>query len=608
MPLPFTQDNRFLSLMLAGSSQDKLLVNGFSARERISTLFHVDVDVLLNGVATSKELLGQQATLAVAMSADGEKRYFNGIINEVEFGTEVSAVVSGAAGRFRRARVKIVPKLWLTTLRSGFKIYESMDVAELLTQVLGEYGITASYKLFGTLPRYDFCYKYRETDFNFLSRIMEREGIYYYFRHELNEHKLVVANRKDAHRVSPMQASAVLAAEKGYSDADHFFDWEMSQSVASAGYQLYDWHFGRAPQEFGTSIIKSKMMVPQTDKLTIVDYPPRTSDTYNKEVSETGSLLEQHAKLRMEEIESENPLYYGTSNCRGLTAGEKFTLQGATSDEYVLTSINHTGAQMPPYISGTESSTPYSNSVTCIPAASQFRPPYSAEIPVVAGPQTALVTDGPDKFGRFRLRFHWAAEAGESSGWARVAQSWAGPRWGAIFLPRIGHEVLVDFVDGSPDHPIIVGSLYNQQNQVPYSLPENYTRSGIKTRSMSPTGGSQGGSEEFNELRFEDRMGEEDIYFHAQRDFHRVVEHDDDLKVKHDRTELIENKSETEAYRSIEFKVGPNSILLDQSGITIKGTMIKVEATATLDTKAGAMAKHEATGTMIIKGAMVMIN
>jgi type VI secretion system secreted protein VgrG len=315
-----------------------------------------------------------------------------------------------------------------------------------------------------------------------------------------------------------------------------------------------------------------------------------------------------------------------------------------------------------------ESAILYTNSMTAIPYGSKFRPPRVARRSLVPGLQTALVTEGPDKYGRMRVKFHWGERTG--SGWVRVAQRWAGPQWGTIFLPRVGHEVIVDFIDGDPDHPLIVGSVYNAQNMPPYTLPDKYTQSGIKTRSMTADGGTQGGSDEFNELRFDDLQGKEDIYFHAQKDFHRVVENDDDLKVGHDQTIEIKNhrtevvkdgnekvtiekgkreifvdkgndlhqvkmgnreaiidmgndtltvkmgnhirkinlgKSETEAMQSITLKVGANSIKVDQTGITLDGIMINFKGSAMIKSQAP-MQQMNGDALVKIQGGITMIN
>jgi type VI secretion system secreted protein VgrG len=255
-----------------------------------------------------------------------------------------------------------------------------------------------------------------------------------------------------------------------------------------------------------------------------------------------------------------------------------------------------------------------------------------------------------DKFSRVKVQFHWdrlGKVDDKSSCWIRVAQPWAGSKWGAIFIPRIGQEVVVDFLEGDPDQPIIIGSVYNNAQMPPYELPANQTQSGVKTRSSKG-----GGSANFNELRFEDKKGSEDIYFHAEKDFHRLVENNDDLKVGYDQTIEIENnrtenvkkgnetitiekgnrdttikmgndsltismgnqttkislgKSETEAMQSIELKVGQSSVKLDQMGVTIKGMMIKIEGQVQVDVK-GLMTNVNGTAMLNLKGGITMIN
>jgi type VI secretion system secreted protein VgrG len=294
--------------------------------------------------------------------------------------------------------------------------------------------------------------------------------------------------------------------------------------------------------------------------------------------------------------------------------------------------------------------------VTCIPYGSKFRPARVTPEPTVQGPQTAIVV-GPkgeeiftDKFGRVKVQFHWdrlGKKDDNSSCWVRVAQPWAGKNWGAIFIPRIGQEVVVDFLEGDPDQPIIIGSVYNALQMPPYDLPANKTQSGLKTRSTKNSG-----SANFNELRFEDKRESEDIYFHAEKDFHRVVEHDDDLQVGNDQTIVIQNnrtenvkkgdetitiekgnrettikvgnetltistgnqttkislgKSETEAMQSIELKVGPSSIKLDPTGVTIKGMKIMIEGQVQVDVK-GVITNINGSAMVNIKGGITMIN
>jgi type VI secretion system secreted protein VgrG len=354
---------------------------------------------------------------------------------------------------------------------------------------------------------------------------------------------------------------------------------------------------------------------------------------------------------------------------RALSTGQRFNVAGGTAaGEYVTTTAEHSGRQYPPYVYGdAEVPLTYNTNITCMKYGAVYRPPRIHRKPVIQGPHTAIVTDRPDKYGRVRVKFPWGAPQGISA-WVRVVQKWAGPQYGTIFIPRPDHEVIVEFVDGDPDQPIITGCLYSAINMPPYTLPDNFTQSGVKTRSL--TQGGDGGSEEFNELRFEDKQGSEDIYFHAQKDFHRVVENDDDLKVGHDQTIEIKNnrtetvkdgnekvtietgnrevyvnkgndkhqikmgnreciidmgndnltikmgnqitkinlgKSETEAMQSIELKVGQSSLKLDQMGITLKGMMITCEAQIQMEQKA-LMHKTSGSAMVQIQGGITMIN
>jgi type VI secretion system secreted protein VgrG len=289
----------------------------------------------------------------------------------------------------------------------------------------------------------------------------------------------------------------------------------------------------------------------------------------------------------------------------------------------------------------------YANSFLCRPAGVPFRPARTTPRPVVAGLQTAIVV-GPageeiacDKHGRVRVQFHWdrlGRRDENSSCWIRVAQPWAGRGWGQQFIPRVGNEVVVSFLEGDPDRPLIVGSVYNGDNPTPFALADNRTQSGLRTRSSK-----DGGQADFNELRFEDRRGSEEVYFHAQKDLKRVVENDDRLEVGHDRTSVIEHdRSETiktgnravtiemgndaltikmgdqttkldlgkslhEALQSIELKVGQSSVRLDQTGVTIKGLTITIEGQALTQVKAP-MTQVNADGMLTLRGGLVTIN
>src|SRR5512135_3121830 len=291
-------------------------------------------------------------------------------------------------------------------------------------------------------------------------------------------------------------------------------------------------------------------------------------------------------KIRMAEEEAPYDVIVGSGTCCTFTPGGKFQLEdheiAAEQGRYVITSILHTATETS--FGDTSAGSPYSNSFTCIPDSVAYRPARLTPKPIVQGPQTAVVV-GPageeiyvDKYGRVKVQFFWdrlGKKDENSSCWMRVAQHWAGKNWGAIFNPRIGQEVIVDFLEGDPDRPIITGRVYNAEQMPPYTLPDNMTQSGVKTHSSKG-----GGTDDFNELRFEDKKGSEQIYFHAQKDFDRVVENNDTLKVGSsdsdtcpdgsqtisiykDRTSTIETGNET-----LTVKQGNRTVTIDQGNDT----------------------------------------
>jgi type VI secretion system secreted protein VgrG len=285
------------------------------------------------------------------------------------------------------------------------------------------------------------------------------------------------------------------------------------------------------------------------------------------ELSKISTHTERLAKAHMEEEEAEYENIDGQGTCGSFSPGGKFTLKKAAFSEqenkdYVLTAVRHRATDLS-HLPAQGGPPHYANSFTCITTDRQWRPARLTPRPRVQGPHTAFVV-GPsgeeiftDKYGRVKVQFMWDRDGkkdANSSCWLRVAQMWAGKQWGTIFIPRIGMEVIVDFLEGDPDRPIITGCVYNSDFMPPYALPDNKTQSGVKTRSSM-----QGGTADFNELRFEDKKGSEDIYFHAQKDFHRFVENDDDLKVEHDQTiEVKNNRTETvkEGNETVTIKTG----------------------------------------------------
>jgi type VI secretion system secreted protein VgrG len=663
MPSGFTQERRFLKLTTP-LGPDTLLIESFTISERLSESFEIEIDALaeLSKRIDPAALLGQSITITVNLDPDtDDARYFNGIVREVNVGSD--------SDRFRGFRLHVAPSLWLLTLAQNFRVFEKKTVLDILKEVLSKYSISPTIRLTKTYAKWDLCTQYRETDFNFVSRLMEHEGIFYFFEFSNGSHTLVLGDTPQAFQTCPEQSSFNYAPEIGPGDSDWIGDWGAAHQLRTGSYRLWDWHLENA-NRFEASEQTANAVAGNTAHK-ISDYTGHFTHQFNaiNAVSKVPTEGAKLVKLRMEEVETENPLYRAAGSLRALSTGQRFSVAGGTAaGEYVATTAEHSGRQYPPYVYGdAEVPLTYNTNITCMKYGAVYRPPRIHRKPVIQGPHTAIVTDRPDKYGRVRVKFPWGAPQGISA-WVRVVQKWAGPQYGAVFIPRPEHEVIVEFVDGDPDQPIITGCLYSAINMPPYTLPDNFTQSGVKTRSL--TQGGDGGSEEFNELRFEDKQGSEDIYFHAQKDFHRVVENDDDLKVGHDQTIEIKNnrtetvkdgnekvtietgnrevyvnkgndkhqikmgnreciidmgndnltikmgnqitkinlgKSETEAMQSIELKVGQSSLKLDQMGITLKGMMITCEAQIQMEQKA-LMHKTSGSAMVQIQGGITMIN
>jgi type VI secretion system secreted protein VgrG len=619
-------------------AQDLFIVLGFEAREAISELYRFEVELMTQNRTNVAfdQLLGRPATITLR-DENGEKRYFSGIVCSLEQAENMIVARDGKDHEFTSFRMSLVPRLWLLSRRRRSRIFQRKNVTEILSEVLAE--CQPSFELDSTRTSFqprDYCVQYRETDLDFAMRLMEEEGIYFYCRHTETGHNLVLANTPAGHPELPAPFRfEPLAAEAG--EQDRISSWRRCQEIRSGKYTLRDYHF-----ELPANNLEESAQAQEGDDdgaaLEIYDHPGGYGGRYDGVAKDGGDqadnlqhIFEDRSRtvgLRMQAEAAAALLVMGKSSAGKFTAGYKFQLQDHFSDNgaYVLTTVIHRSRQS---IASDAREEPfrYENEFTCIPFAVPFRPQRITPAPVAQGTQTAVVV-GPegqeiftDKYGRVKVQFHWDRDGQkniESSCWVRVASPWAGKEWGAVHIPRIGDEVIVAFEEGDPSQPIIVGSVYNAINMPLYALPDNDTRTGIKTRS-TPKGSG------YNELRFEDRREEEEIVVHAARDLLTTVERDEIRTVKHDRsttitgnetrtiqqgnetTKISLGKSQTEALQSIELKVGQSSILVDQMGVTIKGMRIQIEAEIQVQVK-GMLTQINADALLIAKGGVVMIN
>jgi type VI secretion system secreted protein VgrG len=525
--MAYTQDKKLIAIDTP-LGKDVLLLQSLGGHESISRLFSFSAELLSENSAISfDQIVGQRVSISITQ-VGGDKRYINGFVSRFS--------QSGADARFTHYHAEVVPWLWFLTRSAACRIFQNMTVPDILTKVFTDLGFNDTKKsLQGTYGQWDYCVQYRETAFNFVSRLMEQEGIYYFFEHEKDKHTLVLADRPNANKPCPVQPKARLDfTQGGFLQEDVIHDWQMEQELRTGNYSLKDYNFETPSTDLGVKE-PSIVNVDGNNKYEIYDYPGEYT---------TKADGETNAKTRMQEEETTNLLATGSSNCRGFVAGFRFDLEGHSRKDmnksYLLTEVHHSASVGESYhdeSSGSEEQ--YSNHFACIPQSIPFRPARLTPKPAVQGPQTAVVAGKSgeeiwvDKYGRVKVQFHWDREGKKdenSSCWVRVSQPWAGKNWGAVWIPRIGQEVIIDFLEGDPDQPIITGRVYNAEQMPPYDLPDNQTRSTFKSRSSKG-----GGSANYNEIRFEDKKGSEQIFINAEYDMDHRVEHDSREFVGNDR-------------------------------------------------------------------------
>jgi len=509
----YTQDNRLIQITTP-LGKDVLLLQSFSGREEISGLFQFDLVMHSeNSKISFDSIVGEKATVKIVLPSEKE-RYINGVISSFWQGGSSPLQDGKTPAVFTEYRATLVPWLWFLTRTRDCRIFQGLSVPDIIEKVFKDHGFSDFKKqLEGNYPKRDYCVQYRETDFNFISRLMEKEGIFYFFEHEKDKHTLVLADHPSKFRVSPHHPEVSYTEQRGEDQV--VTEWNVRYEVRPGKYALRDFNFEQPSLDLTASATgKDKR------KYEVYDYP---GDYASKD---RGNSI---ADLRMQEEETPIVWASGSSTCRGLAAGQKFKLKQHyrpdLNQEYILTAIYHAADQGSNYrSSATEAGAAFSyrNQLECIPSSTPFRPRRVTPVPVIHGSQTAIVVGKQgeeiwtDKYGRVKVQFHWDREGKHdenSSCWVRVSQPWAGKGWGSIWIPRIGQEVIVDFLEGDPDRPIITGRVYNAEQMPPYELPANQTRSTFRSRSSK-----QGGSGNYNEIRFEDKKDAEQIYIHAERD------------------------------------------------------------------------------------------
>jgi type VI secretion system secreted protein VgrG len=530
---------------------DDLLFHSMHAREEVSRLSEFQIDLLSpRGDISLDDVLGKNVTVTLELPDEG-RRFYNGYVTRFS--------QSGMYGRYHRYHAIVRPWLWFLTRTADCRIFQEMPVPDILKLVFADHG-TADYKLelTSSYRTWTYCVQYRETDFNFVSRLMEEEGIYYYFRHTEGHNTLVLTDSLSQHTPAPgcEQLPFIPPDRLVRPEIQHVSSWEISRQVQPGVYAHDDYDLERPSVELRTKKALPRSYAPSDYE--VYDYPGGYVQKADGE---------QYAAVRIEEFGAQFETAHATTNARGLAVGCALTLsghpRGDQNREHLVLAANfdleYGDYEGMPQRGGAS----YRCSFVAMSSKEQFRPRRSTPKPFVQGPQTAVVV-GPkgdeiytDQYGRVKVQFRWDRYGKmdeNSSCWIRVSQDWAGKHWGAIFLPRIGQEVIVEFLEGDPDCPIITGRVYNAEQAPPYDLPAEMTKSTVKSNSSKGGGGS-------NELRFEDKKGSEQIYLHAQKDMDIVVENERRETVKGSRHLTVKKDRKDDVGGSSHLKVAGDGVV-----------------------------------------------
>lgn len=510
-------------------SSEQLKFRSMRGREGLSELFEFEVDMVSTSFSLDlKQLLGTSLTLELA--DEGGPRFLNGTVVRFELVGRANET-----GRHYIYRALVQPWLWYLTRTTDCRIFQNKSVPEVLDEVLGKYGFQFEKRLTGSYPTWEYCVQYQESDFAFVSRLMEHEGIAYHFEHADGSHLLVLADDAGSYKPLPGHASIPYRPRDRVVNAlEPCIDqWRVAEQITSGRVMLDDFDFRKS---------RASLQSVQQD--------PKPHDHSTYEVYEwLGGYTEHqqgdaYAKIRLQELQCAHELAAGHTNVVGMAPGHLFQMthcpRESDNREYLVTETRY-DLREPEYSSGGSSESVCEFDFTVLPSSVPYRPARKTPRPRTNGPQTATVV-GPeeiwtDRFGRVKLQFRWDryGQSNENSScWVRVSSSWAGANYGTMHMPRVGQEVIVDFIGGEPDRPIVTGRVYNSDQMPPWELPANATASGILTRSSSG-----GAANQANMLRFEDRTGAEQILLHAERNLDVEVEADETHTTDGTRTTLI---------------------------------------------------------------------
>ena len=535
---------------------EQLQFRSMVGNEQISRLFEFRVRLISESSSISaKSLLGQDMSVEVDLTTEkggGGKRYLSGQV--------VQFTYIGRDGDFYSYMAVLRPKLWHATRRTDFKIFQNQKAPDIIKSVLAKYNLSIDDKLSGSYRNWVYMVQYDESDFNFVSRVMESEGIYYYFSHSNGNHTLVLADDIGSHSPLPNGPSTIpyYSGDRAahVHDEDFIDGWSFAEDVASGHFAADDYDF-----EKPKALLDTKQQQPAghaEDSREIYKWPGGYTEVADGE---------NYARIHIERQTAPREAAHGEGNARNIAPGYLFTFEkyprADQNKSYLIESAYYrfeenvhrsdgAGGSGQSKRAGSDSPTSYRIGFDVVPQSTRYRSQEVTPKPHTTGPQTAVVVGPPgeeiytDQYGRVKVQFHWDryGQMNENSScWIRVSSPWAGANYGGIHIPRIGQEVVVDFLNGDPDYPLITGRVYNAMQMPPWDLPANKTQSGFLTRSTkggTPGHGLHNSPGTANAIRFEDKAGQEQLWLHAQKDQLTEVENDEDKWVGQDRRKTID--------------------------------------------------------------------
>ena len=561
--------------------KDVLLIESLEGAEGTSRLFEFHAELLADADTTidPKSMIGAKVSVAINLNDAQGSRWINGIVASFEQGP--------GDKEFNTYKARIVPAMWQLMLSSNCRIFQDKSVLDIAKSVIGEYGLSLSDQTNGSYEKLEYCTQYSESDFHFVSRILEESGIFYWFEHTDQDNKIMLGDGRNAYQDCPLSASIpyskAVSGEEGAYGA-WVKEFNATATMVSGKHATAEYNY----KQYVREDVPDKASASPYGNNAFDDYLyPAGAEGYAGGSPDVGKKLETlFLDTRSLAADSIAEVFRGDGNARSFCAGYTFTQTGNPRDawnrKYLLTTVLHKVDQVPSYRAvDAEQKDGYSNQFTAVSSDIVFKPAQTVAKPRIYGPQTAVVVGSAgeeihiDSQGRVQVRFFWDKKNDDSSivdcTWVRVAQSWAGNGWGSYFWPRVKDEVVIQFLNGDPDNPMITGSVYNGVNTPKYALPDNKTRSGLVTRSS--TGGSGANA---NELRFEDKMGSEQIYIHAEKDMDVSIEHDrrisvgnnDSLIVTGNQSEQIGSNFNRQIKSNAVEQIGGNSDLAISSNQT----------------------------------------